>query len=71
MTRQETEEKIMEHLQEIVKIYSQYKPDGNYLMMTYHRNCLSVHNEHWDADSNKQINAFLPFDFKSKGSVSL
>lgn len=71
MTRQDAEEKIMQHLQEIVKIYNQYKPDGSYLMMTYHRNCLSVHNEHWDADSSKPINSFLPLNYQSKGSVSL
>ena len=71
MTRLETEEKIMHHLKEIVKAYRQYNPRGKYLMMSYNRNCLSVHNEHWDADSMAQINAFEVVDDRGEGVIQL
>lgn len=69
MTRQDTEEQIMQHLKEIARIYKVYNPKGNYLAMTLHHNCLSVHNEHWDADGACQINAFK--ELGSNGGVQL
>lgn len=71
MTRHETEEKIMEHLQAIVKLYHEYNPGGNYLAMTLHKNMLSVHNEHWAADSDRSINRFVVLGRKDDGGVAL
>lgn len=71
MTRQDTEAKIMHHLKEIVKAYHQYNPHGKYLMLTFHRNCLSIHNEHWDADSKLPINGFEVLDGSGKGVIQL
>lgn len=69
MTRQDTEEQIMQHLKEIARIYKAYHPQGTYLAMTLHKNCISLHNEHWDADSGKPINAFKVLG--SSGGVQL
>lgn len=69
MTRQDAEELIMQQLKEIVRIYKVYNPQGKYLAMTMHKNCLSVHNEHWEADSAKPINAFKVMD--GNGGVQL
>ena len=56
MTRQETEEQIMEHLREVVKIYREYNPRGAYLTMTVLGNHVMVNNEYWEADSSRIIN---------------
>lgn len=69
MTREDAEKLIMDQLKEIARIYKVYNPNGNYLAMTMHSNCLSVHNEHWDADSACPINAFKELD--SNGGVQL
>ena len=71
MTRLDTEVKIMHHMKEIVKAYHQYNPQWKYLMMAFHRNCVTVHNEHWAADSSMPINAFEVLDDKVNGVIQL
>lgn len=71
MTRQQTEEMIVQHLREIVRIYREYNPGGDYLAMTLHRNSLSLHNEHWDADKRRPINRFVPLNGQDNGGVAL
>ena len=37
MTRKETETKILDKMQEIVEIYREYNPDGEYLTLAFRR----------------------------------
>ncbi len=69
MTRQDAEELIMQQLKEIARIYKTYNPHGKYLAMTLHKNCLSVHNEHWAEDSGKPVNAFKRLDGNGGGKL--
>lgn len=54
MTRKECEEAIEQKLREIVEIYHQYNPQGNYLSMGYINNensrAIMCHNSCWNAD---------------------
>ena len=59
MTRQECEDKILEKLEEIVEIYHEYNPNGEYLAMFYHLHGVNVNNEYWDGgnDEDHVVNA--------------
>lgn len=69
MTREATEEKIMEHLQEIVKIYHEYNPNGTYLTMSMLGSHLNVNNEYWEADSDRIINHRVVLGVENDGGA--
>lgn len=50
MTRQEAEQKILEELIEVVKIYKEYDKNGEVLNIGYVNNCVMCFNEHWRVD---------------------
>lgn len=47
MTRNECEEKIIEHMREIVKIIGEYDANINYLSFCFCNNMISVNNEYY------------------------
>lgn len=60
MYRRECESLIMEKLEEIVAIYHEYNPDGEYLSLCYRNgddgiDKVSFNNAHWDEDKEKPI----------------
>ena len=62
MERKECEEKMMEKLKEIVDIYKQYNPKGDYLSMCYTEFGIMINNEFYSNDKEKPINIFLGVD---------
>lgn len=48
MTRQEAEQRILEKLIEIVKIYKEYDENGEVLNMAYDNNDIFCFNKHWE-----------------------
>ena len=62
MERKEFEEKMMEKLKEIVNIYKQYNPKGDYLGMCYTEFGMMINNEYYAKDQETPINIFLGVD---------
>lgn len=62
MTREEAENKIANHLREIVQVLKTYNPDADYLSLTVYikENWLSVNNKYWlgGSDENNPINFY-------------
>lgn len=56
MTRKECEQAMEQKLREVVAIYKQYNPDGNYLSMTYlddrDDGYVQCNNRCWDKGDN-------------------
>lgn len=48
MTRQEAEQRIAEKLHEVIEIYKEYEPKGEYLHMSLLRGRLSFNNDYWN-----------------------
>ncbi len=61
MTRKECEEAIEQKLREIVEIYHQYNPQGNYLSMGYINDengwSIMYNNSSWNANEKHDIEA--------------
>lgn len=59
MDRKTCEEKIAEKIQEIMDIYLEYEPDGDYLAITINskERVASVNNDHWEGF--KRLDFFL------------
>lgn len=53
--REETEQKLMALLKDVVAVYNSYNPDGEYLTLTYCCFGLNINNEYWERDSHKPI----------------
>lgn len=64
MNRHDTEEKILDLLEEIMNVYREYNPEGKYLTMTFsvgegNQPYVSVNNAYWHGgdDENAVITA--------------
>lgn len=60
MYRRECESIIIEKLKDIVAIYHEYNPEGEYLSMTYGKDAdgidrVSFNNVYWEDDKEKPI----------------
>lgn len=60
MDRKDCEKIILEKLKDIVAIYHEYNPDGEYLMLSYNKedrikDNFSFNNSYWDDDKEKPI----------------
>lgn len=60
MTREKAEQKIKEKLLEIIAIYKEYDPEGDYLALSYSEDCIFFNNRHWK--SEKKIDYFESFE---------
>lgn len=60
MTRKQAEKKTRDKLVEILKIYKEYDPEGDYLTLSYGETCISFNNSYWK--SEKRINYFESFE---------
>lgn len=47
MTREQAEKKIRDKFVEILKIYKEYEPEGDYLHISYCEDCISFFNNYW------------------------
>ena len=56
MTREQVEKKIRDKFVEILKIYKEYEPEGDYLAIAYSEDCISFNNRYWE--SEKKIDYF-------------
>lgn len=56
MTREQVEKKIRDKFVEILKIYKEYEPEGDYLAIVYCEDCISFNNCYWE--SKKKIDYF-------------
>ena len=56
MTREQAEKKIRDKFVEILKIYKEYDPEGDYLTISYGEDCISFNNRYWE--SEKKIDYF-------------
>lgn len=59
MNRQDCEKIILEKMKDIVAIYHEYNPDGNYLTLSYldeqSQPMIMFNNRHYDEDSENPI----------------
>lgn len=55
MTREKAEQKIKEKLLEIIAIYKEYDPEGNYLSLSYGEDCISFNNRYWESDKKLDV----------------
>ena len=60
MTREQAEKKIRDKFVEILKIYKEYDPEGDYLTISYSEDCMFFNNRHWK--SEKKIDYFESFE---------
>jgi hypothetical protein len=60
MTREQAEKKIRDKFVEILKIYKEYEPEGEYLTLHYIEDCISFNNRYWE--SEKKIHYFESFE---------
>lgn len=63
MNREHYENIILEKLEEIIAIYHEYNPTGEYMNFCYRKDdhgedLLSFNNEHWEADKEKPIRVY-------------
>lgn len=59
MTRKECEQKILEKIDEIMAIYLQYNPDGDYLSISCRRSGAFVNNEYWEGGNDEYIPIYV------------
>lgn len=63
MTREQAEKKIRDKFVEILKIYKEYEPEGDYLTISYCEDCISFisfNNRYWEGE--KKIDYFESFE---------
>ena len=58
MNRKETEQALIQKMEEMTELYLQYNPDGQYLSMAYVSGNLHINNSYYGKDSARPINAF-------------
>ena len=58
MQRKDVELALLQKLEEIVEMYHQYNPGGDYLQLSYVDGNFHVNNAYYDADSAKPIDTF-------------
>lgn len=55
MTREEAEKKIKEKLLEIIAIYKEYDPEGDFIDLSYSEGCISFFNRYWESDKRLDV----------------
>lgn len=55
MTREKAEQKIKEKLLEIIAIYKEYDPKGDFIDLTYNEGCISFFNRYWESDKRLDV----------------
>ena len=63
MDRHDCEKIIIDKMKDIVDIYHEYNPEGEYLMLTYRKDDdgidqVSFNNAHWEDDKEKPIRVY-------------
>lgn len=57
--REACENMLIHKLTEILELYKQYNPNGEYLGMYIDENTISVNNRYWSSDQLKPINKIV------------
>lgn len=55
MTRETAEKKIKEKLLEIIAIYKEYDPEGEFIDLAYCEGRLSFFNRYWESDKKLNV----------------
>lgn len=57
MTREIAEKKMIEKVRELIAIYKEYNPDGDYLTIAIYakQGYIGINNAHWEADNPDKI----------------
>jgi len=73
MNRHNTEEKILDLLEEIMNVYREYNPDGKYLTMTFSvsegKPYVSVNNAYWHGGDDEDHVITASRDFGKEEAV--
>lgn len=55
MTRETAEKKIKEKFLEIIAIYKEYDPEGEFIDLAYCEGCISFFNRYWESDKKLNV----------------